>query len=112
MDAKAAQRLQFSTLIHHEKIARKPSDYVKFSRGFREPQRLQAFVFKSATAGPSCSRRRAGRLEIACSYNNLPGSYINNSILSITIRILFPVFLSLFVPTSKRIYILCKMPSY
>lgn len=91
MDAKATQRLQFSTLIHYQEIARKSNGSVKFSRGFREPQKLQALVLQPAR--PSRNRRRAAPLGVACSYDHLPGSYKNNTILTITIRILFsPIF--------------------
>ncbi|XP_028765966.1 shikimate kinase 1, chloroplastic [Neltuma alba] len=72
MDAKAAQRLQFFTLIHYEKIGRKFGGSVKFSRAFKEPQKLQAFVLRPATARPSRNRRRAAPLEVSCSYDNLP----------------------------------------
>lgn len=76
MDAKAAHRLQFSTLIHSQEIAPKSLVSVKFSRGFREPRKLQALVLQPAR--PSCSsRQREAPLEVACSYeyDNLPGSY-------------------------------------
>lgn len=73
MDAKAAQRLQFSTLIHCEKIGRKLSGSVKFSRVFEEPQKLRICVLQPATARPSRNRGRAAPLEVSCSYDNLPG---------------------------------------
>ncbi|KAI9113699.1 hypothetical protein K1719_014950 [Acacia pycnantha] len=72
MDAKAAQRLQFSTLIHYEKIGRKFGGSVKFSRVFEEPQKLRVCVLQPATARPSRYRGRAAPLEVYCSYDNLP----------------------------------------
>lgn len=76
MDAKAAQTLQFSTVMRFERIGRKHGDSVKLSRGFREPKKLQVFVSANwQSAKPSRSRHRATALEVACSYNNFPGCY-------------------------------------
>ncbi|XP_054822817.1 shikimate kinase 1, chloroplastic-like [Prosopis cineraria] len=72
MDAKATQRLQFSTFIHYEKSGRKFGGSVKFSRAFKEPQKLNVFGLQPATARPSRNRRRAAPLEVSCSYDNLP----------------------------------------
>ncbi|KAF7834218.1 shikimate kinase, chloroplastic-like [Senna tora] len=70
MEAKAAQMLGFSTLIHYQGIERQSQGSVKLSRGFREPQKLQALVLQPART--SCSLRRAAPLEVACSCENLP----------------------------------------
>ena len=73
MEAKAVQRLQFPTMVYSEKLGRTgPSGSLRVSRhGVMEPKKLQAFV--SAARPSTKSRRRMVSLEVACSYDNVPG---------------------------------------
>ena len=74
MDAKAAQTLQLSALLQPENIRRKPSGCsVSVSR---EPEKKLLRVSVSVKLQPartSAIRRRIAPLEVARSYENVPG---------------------------------------
>ncbi|XP_027367875.1 shikimate kinase 1, chloroplastic-like isoform X1 [Abrus precatorius] len=72
MDAKAAQRLQLSAVVQPQKIGRRLSCSLGMSR---EPQRVPVFVSAKLS---SAIRRRTTKLEVACSYDNIPASILES----------------------------------
>lgn len=88
MEAKLANGLLVSPRIDSEKIARRigTGGSVRFSRRFREQDRLQVLV--SAQLQPktrNSNRHKTVSLEVSCSYKNFPG--ISQTILSFTFKI-------------------------
>lgn len=69
MDAKAAQVLQLPGLVQPEKVGRRTG--CRLSRT-GEPQKLRVFVSGKLH---STIRRRIAPLEVACSYDKIPGCY-------------------------------------
>lgn len=74
MEAKAVQSLQFSTMVFSDKLGRaRPSGSVRLCRGFVEPKKLRVFV--SFARSSTLRSRRTVPLEVACSYNDIPGQF-------------------------------------
>ncbi|XP_027367873.1 shikimate kinase, chloroplastic-like [Abrus precatorius] len=72
MDAKAARRLQLSAVVQPQKIGRRLTCSLGMSR---EPQRVRVFVSAKLS---STIRRRTTKLEVACSYDNIPASILES----------------------------------
>jgi hypothetical protein len=69
MEAKVAQSLLLSP-TGSEKIVRGPSGSVRFSRRFREQDRIHLLVSAQCQPKTSLSNRRK---TVSCSYKNFPG---------------------------------------
>lgn len=74
MEATVAHRLQFSTWIDSEKVARRPSSSARCSQRLKEQNKLRVLVAAHLPSSRVSNRQRHVALEVSCSYNKFPGS--------------------------------------
>ncbi|PQP93081.1 shikimate kinase chloroplastic [Prunus yedoensis var. nudiflora] len=78
MEATVAQRLQFSTWIDSEKVARRPSSSARCSQRLKEQNKLRVLVAAHLPHSRVSNRHRHVALEVSCSYDKFPASTVES----------------------------------
>ncbi|XP_021802534.1 shikimate kinase, chloroplastic isoform X2 [Prunus avium] len=78
MEATVAQRLQFSTWIDSEKVARRPSSSARCSQRLKVQNKLRVLVAAHLPTSRVSNRHRHVALEVSCSYNKFPASTVES----------------------------------